>query len=181
TNVGQSYRLNSRPTLFPDGTGLSRRLSDVVGRTELRFRDFVSVIHRYRLDKDGFAVRRNEFDATVGSRGTYFLVGYLRLNRNIDPTIEDLRDREEVRLGGRIQFKRFWSAFGSTVVDLTNRSEDPLSLADGFDPVRHRLGVQYEDDCLRLGVTWRRDYRNTGDARSGNSYLLTLAFKNLGR
>jgi len=181
TNVGQSYRLNSRPSLFPDGTGLSRRLSDVVGRTELRFRDFVSVIHRYRLDKDGFAVRRNEFDATVGSRGTYFLVGYLRLNRDIDPTIEDLRDREEVRLGGRIQFARFWSAFGSTVVDLTNRSEDPLSLADGFDPVRHRLGVQYEDDCLRLGVTWRRDYRNTGDARSGNSYLLTLAFKNLGR
>lgn len=181
TNVGQSYRLNSRPTLFPDGTGLSRRLSDVVGRSELRFRDFVSIIHRYRLDKDGFAIRRNELDATVGSRGTYVLVGYLRLNRNIDPTIEDLRDREEIRLGGRVQFARFWSAFGSTVIDLTNRSEDPLSLADGFDPVRHRLGVQYEDDCLRLGVTWKRDYQNTGDARSGNSYLLTLAFKNLGR
>nr|WP_277923581.1 LPS assembly protein LptD [Sphingomonas sp. TREG-RG-20F-R18-01] len=181
TNVGQSYRLNSRPTLFPDGTGLSRRVSDIVGRSELRFRDFVSIIHRYRLDKDGLAIRRNELDATIGSRSTYFLVGYLRLNRNIDPTLEDLRDREEVRLGARVQFARFWSAFGSTVIDLTDRNEDPLSLADGFDPVRHRLGVQYEDDCLRLGVTWKRDYQNTGDARSGNSYLLTLAFKNLGR
>jgi LPS-assembly protein len=30
-------------------------------------------------------------------------------------------------------------------------------------------------------VTWKRDYQRTGDARRGNSYLLTLAFKNLGR
>ena len=50
-----------------------------------------------------------------------------------------------------------------------------------FDPVRHRLGVEYEDDCLRLGLTWRRDYQTTGDVRAGNSFLLTLAFKNLGR
>jgi len=181
TNVGQSYRLNTRATLFPDGTGLSRRMSDIVGRTEFRYHDFVSVVHRYRLDNSSLALRRNELDATIGSRNTYVLIGYLRLNRNIDRTLEDLQDREEVRLGARVQFAKFWSVFGSAVVDLTNRNEDVFSLADGFDPVRHRLGVQYEDDCLRLGLTWRRDYQDNGDARSGNSYLLTLAFKNLGR
>ena len=179
--VGQSYRLDTRPTILYDGTGLSDRFSDIVGRTEIRFRDLVSITHRYRLDKDGFAVRRNEVDATLGSRSTYVLVGYLRLDRNIQPALEDLRDREEARVGGRVQFARFWSAFGSAVVDLTNRREDALSLADGFDPIRHRLGVQYQDDCLRLGLTWRRTYNNTGDARRGNSFLLTLAFTNLGR
>lgn len=86
-----------------------------------------------------------------------------------------------MRLAGRVQFARFWSAFGSTVIDLTDRNEDPLSLSDGFDPIRHRIGVQYEDDCIRLGATWRRDYQDTGDARSGNSFLLTLALTNLGR
>lgn len=181
TVIGQSYRLSERPTILPNGTGLSDRFSDFVGRTTLRIRDFVSITHRYRLDKDGFAVRRNEVDATVGSRSTYILAGYLRLNRNIFPAIEDLQDREEVRLAGRVQFARFWSVFGSTVIDLTDRSEDPQSLSDGFDPIRHRLGVQYEDDCLRLGMTWRRDYQDTGDARSGNSFLLTLALTNLGR
>lgn len=181
TLVGQSFRLNDRPTILYPGTGLSDRWSDIVGRSELRFRDFVSLTHRFRLDKDSFAVRRNEIDATVGSRTTYAQIGYLRLKRNIFTSIEDLQDREEVRLAGRVQFARFWSAFGSTVIDLTDRSEDALSLSNGFDPVRHRLGVQYEDDCLRLGFTWRRDYVNTGDARAGNSFLLTLAFTNLGR
>lgn len=180
-NVGQSYRLTSRPTIFPDGTGLTDRVSDIVGRTVVRFRDFVSFTHRYRIDKDGFAIRRNEIDATVGSRATYFQLGYLRLNRNIDARLEDLQDREEARIGGRVQIARFWSVSGSILVDLTNRDEDVLSQADGFDPVRHRLGVTYEDDCLRLGLTWKRDYETTGDARRGNSYLLSLAFKNLGR
>lgn len=180
TVIGQSYRLSVRPSILPDGTGLSDRFSDVVGRTELRYRDFASIVHRYRIDKDDAAIRRNEVDATIGSRRTYVLIGYLRLNRDIT-SVEDLRDREEARLGGRVQLARFWSAFASAVVDLTDRSEDVLSLSDGFDPLRHRLGVQYDDDCLTLGVTWRRDYQNVGDARRGNSFLLTLAFKNLGR
>jgi LPS-assembly protein len=180
-NVGQSYRLSSSPTIFPDGTGLTDRVSDIVGRTVMRFRDFISFTHRYRIDKDGFAFRRNEVDATVGSRDTYVQLGYLRLNRNIGPALEDLQDREEARLGARVKIAKFWSVSGSILIDLTDRNEDITSQADGFEPVRHRLGVSYEDDCLRLGLTWKRDYETTGDARRGNSYILSLAFKNLGR
>ncbi|WP_082635312.1 MULTISPECIES: LPS-assembly protein LptD [Sphingobium] len=178
--VGQSYRLDSRESILPDGTGLSDRTSDIVGRTTVRFKDFISLTHRFRLDKDGLSIRRNEIDATVGSRKTYAMVGYLRLNRNAGLALEDLQDREELRLGGRVQFARFWSVFGSTVIDLTDKKEDPLSLADGYEPVRHRLGIAYEDDCLTLGLTWRRDYQTTGDARKGNAFQLRLAFRNIG-
>jgi LPS-assembly protein len=179
-NIGQSYRLGERRSILPEGTGLSDRFSDYVGRTNVRIGDLVAFTHRYRLDKDNFAIRRNEVDATVGSPVTYVTVGYLRLNRDIDE-VEDLQDREEVRAGGRVAFARFWSVFGSAVVDLTNRAEDSLSTSDGFTPIRHRLGVNYEDDCLDLGLAWKRDYRSTGDARRGNSFLLTLSLKNLGR
>jgi LPS-assembly protein len=180
-NIGQSYRLAQPSTLLPDGTGLTNRVSDIVGRTTVRYRDFISLTHRYRLDKDGFQLRRNEIDATVGSRSTYASIGYLRLNRNIGPQLEDLRDREEVRVGGRVQISRFVSIFGSAVVDLTDRAEDPLSNADGYTPIRHRLGIAYTDECLDIGITWRRDYEDTGDARAGNSYLLRLVFRGLGR
>ena len=67
TNVGQSYRLDRDDRrIFPDGTGLSGRFSDIVGRTERAVRQTVSVTHRFRLDKDNLAVRRNEVDATIG-------------------------------------------------------------------------------------------------------------------
>ncbi|WP_230769916.1 LPS-assembly protein LptD [Sphingomonas sp. Leaf4] len=180
TTIGQSYRTSERASILPNGTGLDDRFSDFVGRTDVRFRELVTLTHRYRLDKDGLKIRRNEIDATVGSRRTYVQVGYLRLNRDISE-LEDLQDREEIRAAGRVAFGPFWSAFASTTIDLTDRSEDALSVSDGYDPIRHRIGAQYEDDCLRLGLTWKRDYQRIGDARSGNSYLVTLAFKNLGR
>ncbi|WP_300398304.1 LPS assembly protein LptD [uncultured Sphingobium sp.] len=178
--IGQSYRLDRQESILPDGTGLSDRTSDIVGRTTVRYKDFVSLIHRYRLDKDNLSVRRNEIDATVGSKKTYAMVGYLRLNRNALTGLEDLQDREELRLGARVQFARFWSVFGSTVVDLTDAKEDPVSVSDGYEPVRHRLGIAYEDDCLTLGFTWRRDYQTNGDARKGNGFQLRLAFRNIG-
>jgi LPS-assembly protein len=180
-NIGQSYRLNNRASILPPGTGLSDRFSDIVGRTTLQIGRLVTLVHRFRLDKSSLAPRRNEIDATVGGRRTYATIGYLRLNRNIDPSIEDLRDREEIRFGGRVSFARYWSIFGSTVVDLTDRREDPLSLADGFEPVRHRLGILYNDDCIELGLTWRRDYETSGDARRGNTFLIRVALRNLGR
>ena len=179
TTLGQSYRLDNDRNIFPDGTGLSDRLSDFVGRTQIRFRDFVAFTHRYRLDKDNFAVRRNEVDATIGSRKTYAEIGYLRLNRNIS-SVEDLQDREELRAAARVAFLNYWSVFGSGIFNLTDAEEDASLSSDGFQPIRTRLGIAYQDDCLELGLTWRRDYVSAGDARRGNTFQVSFALRNLG-
>ncbi|HET6536197.1 MAG TPA: LPS assembly protein LptD [Sphingomicrobium sp.] len=181
STIGQSYRLVDRPGIFPQGTGLTDRLSDIVGRTNVRYGRLIDLTHRFRLDKDTFAVRRNEIDLTVGTKQTYAQIGYLRLNRNIDPAIEDLRDVEELRFAGRVLFNRYWSIFGATVIDLTDKREDPLSVADGFEPVRSRLGIEYEDECLQLGVTWRRDYERIGTFRTGSTFAIHLALKGISR
>lgn len=181
TTIGQSYRLNRRPTIFPEGTGLTARFSDIVGRTRVRYGRFLDLTHRYRVDKDSLAVRRNEVDLTIGSVETYAQIGYLRLNRDIDPLIEDLRDREELRIAARVKFARYWSVFGATVLDLTDEDEDAFSRADGWEPVRNRLGIAYEDECLELGVTWRRDYERLGEFRKGSTFALQIALKGLGR
>ncbi|MDG6078656.1 LPS-assembly protein LptD [Erythrobacter litoralis] len=178
-NFGQSFRLDNDRTIFPDGTGLSEKFSDFVGRTQVRYRDFVAVTHRYRLDKDNLAVRRNEFDATIGSRKTYAEIGYLRLDRNI-MTVEDLQDREELRAAARVAFLNYWSVFGSGVFNLTDAEEDATLSSDGFQPIRTRLGFAYQDDCLELGLTWRRDYVSAGDARRGNTFQVFFALRNLG-
>lgn len=180
SNIGQSYRLTDKPTLFPNGTGLTEQFSDWVGRTEVRYKDVLKFTHRYRVDKDNFAVRRNEIDATLGSDRTYIEVGYLRLNRDIDFDFEDLQDREELRAAGRVAFAKYWSVFGSAVVNLTNRDEDPSLTSDGFEPLRTRLGVAYEDDCLEFGFTWRRDYLALADINRGNSFRIYFSLKNLG-
>jgi LPS-assembly protein len=181
TNIGQSYRFGRLTEIFPEGTGLNGRLSDIVGRTRIKYGRFIDLSHRYRIDKNNFAVRRNELDLTVGTSQTYAQIGYLRLDRNINAAVEDLRDKEEVRVAARILFRRYWSIFGASVIDLTDRREDPLSVADGWQPVRNRLGIQYEDECLQLGVTWRRDYERIGAFRKGTTFAVHLALKGVSR
>ncbi|GAB5350054.1 LPS-assembly protein LptD [Alteriqipengyuania sp. 357] len=179
-NIGQSYRLDDKQTIFPDGTGLSDQFSDIVGRTRVRYKDFVSFTYRFRLDKDDLTPRRTEIDAAIGSRRTYAEIGYLRLDRDIPLTNEELGDREELRAAGRIAFADYWSVFGSAVVNMTNRDEDPTLQADGFEPIRTRLGIAYQDECIDLGLTWRRDFVSQGDALRGNTIELTFRLLNIG-
>ena len=181
STIGESYRFGRLPEIFPEGTGLTGRVSDIVGRTSIHYGRFIELTHRFRIDKSNFAVRRNEIDLTVGSAQSYAQLGYLKLNRNIDPSIEDLRNHEELRLAGRLLIHRYWSIFGATVMDLTNKREDPLSTANGFQFVRNRLGIQYEDDCLQLGVSWRRDYEVIGNFHKGSTFALHIALKGVSR
>lgn len=179
STIGQSYRFSGSTDMLVDGTGIFNQVSDVVGRTQVKFEDFVRFTHRFRLDKDSLAIRRNEIDATIGTSKTYVELGYLRLNRNIT-TIEDLQDREEARFAARIAFANYWSLFGSGIFNLTDSEEDPTLTSNGFQPIRTRLGVAYADECLEMGLTWRRDYITTGDSRRGNTFQVYFALKNLG-
>ena len=181
SNIGQSFRFDKVRTIFPQGTGLTGRLSDIVGRTRIRYGNFIDITDRFRIDKENFTVRRNELDLTIGSNDTYAQIGYLKLNRDIDPSIEDLRDKEELRVAARVKFRKYWSIFGAAVIDLTDKSEDPLSVADGYQPIRNRLGIEYEDECLQLGLTWRRDYERIGAFRKGSTFAIHLALKGVSR
>ena len=179
TTIGQSYRLENQNAIFPNGTGLSERVSDFVGRTEVRVGNLVSLTHRFRLDKDNFIVRRNEIDAAIGSARTYLEIGYLRLNRNIT-TVEDLADREELRAAGRIAFARNWSVFGSGIFSLRSAESNPFFTLEGFEPIRTRVGIAYQDECMEFGATFRRDFVTAGDALRGNTFQIFFALRNLG-
>lgn len=181
STIGQDYRFGRLPEIFPEGTGLTGQVSDIVGRTTIRYGRFIELTHRYRIDKSSLAVRRNEIDLTVGTTQTYAQVGYTKLDRNIDPGIEDLMNHEELRLAARVLIRRYWSIFGATVVDLTNKNEDPTSLANGFQFVRNRLGIEYSDNCLELGLSWRRDYEVIGTFRKGSTFALHIALKGVSR
>lgn len=179
TQFGQSYRLNTDSTVFPKGTGLDGKFSDFVGRTSIRFGNTIDLVHRFRIDRNSLAIRRNEIDAIFGGVTWSASVGYSKLNRNI--AIEDLADREELRLAGRLQVAKYWSVTGSTIIDLTGRNAlRPATSSDGFNFVRNRLGVEYEDECFIVGLDWRRNYTEDRDFRRGTTFIFRLALKTLG-
>ena len=47
-------------------------------------------------------------------------------------------------------FANYWSVFGSGVFNLTDREEDPTLSSDGFQPIRTRLGLAYQDVAIAI-------------------------------
>jgi hypothetical protein len=60
------------------------------------------------------------------------------------------------------------------------KGDDPITGGDGFQMIRHRLGLAYTDGCLDLSFTWQRNYVSAGDAVAGNAYSITLSLRNIG-
>jgi LPS-assembly protein len=178
--VGQSLNIRRPRSDIPPASGIEGRTTDVVTGTQLRIgRDWRVTTH-LRLDDGSFRPRRIDTDATWNGGPVLATIAYTRLDRNALVPNGDLPDHEEVRLGARVRFARYWSISGSTILNLTGRNEDPLSVSDGLQAVRRRIGIGYDDECISLGVNWRREYDVTGNA-SGNSFGLRFAIKTLGR
>ena len=177
--LGQSYQFRREPGLFPSGTGLTERFSDIVGRATIQIGSFVSLTDRFRLDRSDLKIRRQEADVTLGTARDYIQFAYSRLNRNL--AVEDSPDHTEARATARVQVLRHWSAFASTILDLTSTADDPAGNRGAFQPIRHRFGVAYDDECFSFSFSWRRDYVTVPDRPAGNSFLVRVAFKNLGR
>lgn len=166
--VGQSIRFNDNAPIFPQGTGLTGKFSDIVGRWDISIEGLIAIAHRFRLDKHSLAIRRNEIDATVGTDRHRITVGYFQLNR--DRQAEGLEDREEIRVTGEFRIKGNWTFFGNVTQDLTN----------GRTGVAHGAGLLYRDECLEVSLAWRKSFTEDRDIVSGSSINFRISLKHLG-
>jgi LPS-assembly protein len=175
--VGQSFRATGNDTFFVEGAGLEGDFSDIVGRTNIRYKKWLEIDHRYRLDDKSFAFRRNDVNALIGSRKTGLEVGYFKLNRGLDFTnpalvdaVENRQDREEIRLGLYYQIDENWRFTGTAIEDLTN----------GSDGVEYEAGLSYIDECIEIGLQVRETFTRDRDIEPGTSILLRFKLLNLG-
>jgi LPS-assembly protein len=95
-------------------------------------------------------------------------IGYSSLNRNL--LIEDLEDREELRISGRVKLAKFWSVSAATIQDLSG----------GSQPIRNTFGIEYNDECIKIGITYRKNFTEDRDFRRGTTILFRIALRNLG-
>jgi LPS-assembly protein len=175
--VGQSFRAGGEDAVLVDGVGLEGDLSDFVGRTSFRYKNWVQLEHRYRLDNESFGIRRNDINILFGSRRTGLEVGYFRLDREISFTnpllvnaVENRQDREEIRIRAYYQIDKNWRFTGTAIEDLTN----------GANGVEYEAGVAYIDDCIEIGLSVRETFTQDRDIEPGTSIQFRFKLLNLG-
>ena len=111
--IGQSVRLNNTET-FPVGSGYEGKASDFVGRVDLTLGEYIDYVHRFRLDKRSFALRRNEMILSGGPKWLKASLRYLDLDLNDNNQLvgTELENRREIGTGLNVNFDEKWSARG---------------------------------------------------------------------
>lgn len=174
--IGQTWRINGEDVVLADGVGLEGSFSDIVGRTTVSYDGWVDFEHRYRLDDKSLAFRRNEFDVTFGDNTKSLRLGYINLDRNL-PFL-NREDREELRADGFYQFDENWRLTGSWTRRLKATSVPGLTETQG--PVEYSVGVEYENECIQLGLRLRETFTRDRDVVPGTAIMFRLKLTNLG-
>ena len=168
--VGQSYRFQDvdQEDLFPEDSGVEDRLSDIVGRVELRPREFLDLTYRFRADKDTFSLKRSEISASVGPEALNFNATYTFID-DFDTGEEFIEQREELRVRLNSKIGRYWSIFGEHRRDIER--DDSLSW---------EAGITYEDECITIRGAFERSFFDDRDVEQEDAFFVNVSFKHLG-
>lgn len=164
--VGQSYAFQDNPEFLP-GSGLTTRLSDVVGRVTVTPFDALNLIYRFRLAENDFAMRVQEIAAQIGPPRVNVRLSYAQLSPLA--SFPEQVARKEAGITLAFGINDYWSADIQEVHDFSN-SVDILT----------GVGVTYRDECLSFTAAVGRTGIEIGDVKPGVSVLFTFVFKNLG-
>jgi len=184
--LGQSWRISGTDTVFADGAGLEGDVSNIVGRTRVSYKEWLEFEHRYRIDEQNFAVRRNELMLAMRGNVVGMQAGYLKLDR--DMNIVTREDREEIRASAYYNINENWRLdggfthrlSGATVRTLDDSSGDTVFVTEDDGGVRYDIGVSYMNECIELGLRWRETFTRDRDVEPGTSIMFRLKLKNLG-
>jgi LPS-assembly protein len=165
--IGQSYRLKREEDLFPENSGVRGKLSDVVGRVNLRPFNYFDLLYRFRLDKNSSSPRRNEIDLNLGPPALNLDLDYLFIDSTTGTT--GLEDREEIRLRLSSRLNENWSGFVANRRDLER--DDTLSTS---------VGLTYQNDCFFIEVAGQRRFYSDREIDQDDSIFVQVKFKGLG-
>ena len=165
---GQSYRAREDDT-FEVGTGLDQHFSDFVGRTIIEPTNYLSLSHRFRLDRKNFATRRSSTGATVGPRWLKGSSTYTKLSDG--STIGVPTSLEQVNLGINYEPRKHWRLNVSHTRDLT----------EGGGGLFSNVGLVYQDECVLITTSLNVSF-NTSNAGVPplTNFLIRVTLRNLG-
>jgi LPS-assembly protein len=161
--IGQTFRLRADPQFAPD-TGLSGKSSDMVERFSMNFPPHLSFTQRVDFDPDTGTVRRDEvyMDASYGRSSLE--VSYLRLPPSAVIPGED--SREEINAQGTLGLWDYYVLYAEARRDLA-----------ASQMIDTEFGFSYEDECLGLSLSWRRQYTRDRDVPPSSSVLFRFNLK----
>jgi LPS-assembly protein len=164
-SIGAQLRLQDTAAFDPS-TGLGEKRSDYVGALNLRYKKYLAIENRFRIDDDSGSIQRAESMATLNLWRFSGFVSYVKLNE--ENIAAELVRREELFGNMRVRMTRRWSTgFGWRESLELNRtiSQDFL--------------IGYSDECATVDFVYRRDFTRDVGLGPDDSFFVRFSLKSL--
>lgn len=161
--TGQEFRLKPDP-IFADDSGVSGTKSDIVSRLTINFLPHFDVTDRVDVDSSSGTLERNEVyvDAKYGRSSVE--VSYLKLPE--EEVTLGLPTREEINGQALLGLWNYWLVYAAAQRDLAAGT----MIAD-------ELGFGYDDDCIGLSLSYRRQYTSDRNIPRSTDFLVRFNLK----
>jgi LPS-assembly protein len=167
---GQSYQIagqNPYDNAFYATSGLATNASDFVGGLYLQAWTYLGFSAQSRFDQKTFDIERTDLSTWAKYGPVDVKVNYADVTGQ--PGLALGQHREEILTAGSLAITDTWSLLGNVRYDLSGNQ----LITDG-------LGLQYENDCSTIDVTYQHSLIQDLDIRPDERVVVTLKLKYLG-
>lgn len=166
--LGQSYRFNEDDNPFPEGSGLDRQESDIVGQVSAFVADYYSLDYRFQLASHDLTSQRHEVDLNLDF-GEFSIANTYLFAKALEGTDIDV-SREQIRNSVAYFFDEDWRVNGGSTHDLGEEA----GLRQAY------IGLDYYGQCLSWSVAGVRNNTDDSSGQSDTEILFRIGLKNLG-
>ena len=177
--LGESYRIYGDP-LYPVGSGLDTRRSDIVGQLKLGLSKYLDADYRVQLNSETFAARRHEVQAGGGNddfhlNTHYFFIepvtGLTPVTTTTPAEVADFSNtRQEIEVDGTYNLTKTWKLHAADLYDLG--SQPGLRNANA--------GIMYSNECFTFGIQGARNLATLESGANETQLTFQIVFKGLG-
>jgi len=167
---GQSYQIagqNAFDNAFYSTTGLATDASDYVTGLYLQATSNVSFTAQTRFDVNTLDMRRSDLGAWLRYGPAQLKVNYADVTA--EPGLAAGQPAQEILTAAVLALTKDWSLLGNIRYDL-----------NANHPIDEGLGVQYQDDCFLLAVTYQKSNITDQDIKPDERILVNFNLKYLG-
>jgi LPS-assembly protein len=170
--VGESYQIAGQNS-FDANSGLATRSSDYVTGLYMQAASYQSFSAQTRFNRDTLAVERTDLNSSTNFGPIDLRVNYADVAPEAlvpETTGTNPQQRlQEVATKAALSVTDYWALLGSVRYDVQNN----LLLQAG-------AGVQYQDDCMTLAVTYEENKIQDQSIRPDSTVMVSFALKYLG-
>ena len=168
--LGQSYRPFDDKGVYPSGSGLENKVSNLVGGLYASPGPWMDATWRFSVDAKSGSFDRNEISFSAGVPRLRLNVQYLQSDALLNDQDEEiLEGRNQITFGASSQVTGNWYLYASHLQDIENDTA-----------LRTRSGIRYEDECVIVEAVFERSRFDNRELDPGNTFYLKVLLRSLG-